>query len=698
MSKLIYSVSEIFDTDPQNGCLGQNGAVGYYIAPYQRGYKWQSKGDDWDSPVQVNTLLRDVYDAWKKNPEREYFLQFITVKRCARERNIVSLEVIDGQQRLTTLSIILSVFTDMGVLGSGQEHLKESKIDYAVSMKSEECLNGFFDNKIPPNEQREADQTIYFMCAARENVRSLLKARFVDDQSPEKGKLTDFSQYLIKKVAIIVNLVHEEIQSETVFENLNGRKVLLTDVELIKGLLLCQAARSDQEKTYRQVLEYRSMMGRTWDEVEHWMADSSVGMFFFGEANFAMYDLLLLAVMRKFKALDRPFSEETLYALYEARTECGTAQAKHYQLFNKYYGYVTNPQDALSIFNEIEDVYWRLRDIYDDTERFNSFGYILFRKSGTGRIDKLDEMLAYGRNWREPVFKAIAKVYSTRSEIMDSLEAFMKSYKNGYGKGSENLRADLMLLNCFSLKDENDAQDKKIKKVHANDQRRFPFYDAYCDASKSLEHVQPQNPKTDDELLTKLTGDNPLDFILTLSIAKKIAERDQEIKKIIEGSEVNVDFKNTMNTVVAFENGTPPQTEEEKTCLVQFYGALMSAYDSQFESKHLSDIAGEVFGDNETTCKDSIGNIVIVTRSLNSAFGNRNFGAKRRILRDKLNYGSEVPPHTFNVFSKISGEGLSLDCWCVDDVVENAKYVLGELYGLRKALADEYGEHKEAGK
>ena len=686
MSHLIYSVSEIFDTDPQNGCLGQNGAERYYIAPYQRGYKWQSD-DAWDSPAQVNTLLRDVYDAWKKNPEREYYLQFITVKRCIREGNMVSLEVIDGQQRLTSLSIVLSVLDELlGELDNTlYGHLKKSKIDYAVSKDSENCLNGFFEGRMPSDEQRETDQTIYFMCAAKENAIKLLKKRFVDDQSPEKGKLRDFSLYLIKKVVVIVNLVHEEIKSETVFENLNGRKVLLTDVELIKGLLLCQAVRSDRGKTYRQVLEHRGMMGRTWDEIERWMADRFVGMFFFGESNYAMYDLLLLVAMRKFKT----FTDNTLKTLYAARTECGAAQAKHYQLFNKYYGHITNPQDALSIFNEIEDVYWRLRDIYDDTERFNSFGYILFRESETRRINKLNSMLAYGRNWRQPVFRAIAHVYHARPEKMDSPAAFMKSYKNGYGKGSENLRADLLLLNCFSLKDE---------KIHANDQRRFPFYDTNCDASKSLEHVQPQNPKTDDELLKKLSGDNPLDFILTLSSAKKIAERDHGIKEIIEGSETDEDFRKTIDTVVAFEKGTLPQTEKEKALLVKFYGALMGAYDSQFESQHLSDVAGDFFGDNETTCKDSIGNIVIVTVSLNSAFGNRNFGAKRRILRDKLNYGGEVPPHTFNVFSKISGEGTGLDCWCVDDVVENAKFVLGELYSLRKALADEYGEREEAGK
>ena len=117
----------------------------------------------------------------------------------------------------------------------------------------------------------------------------------------------------------------------------------------------------------------------------------------------------------------------------------------------------------------------------------------------------------------------------------------------------------------------------------------------------------------------------------------------------------------------------------------------MGALDELFETKHLSDFANGAFGDKDTTCKDSIGNIVILTGALNTAFGDRNFSAKRKILRDKLNYGGEVPPHTFNVFSKICGEGTNLDCWCVEDVAENAKFVLDELYKLRTALA----KHKE---
>lgn len=107
MGKLLFSIKELFSREPQNGCLGSNGANVFYIAPYQRGYKWQSS-ENWDGAEQVNTLLRDIYNAWKRNNNSTYYLQFITVKQAMNE-GLRGLEVIDGQQRLTTLSILASV-------------------------------------------------------------------------------------------------------------------------------------------------------------------------------------------------------------------------------------------------------------------------------------------------------------------------------------------------------------------------------------------------------------------------------------------------------------------------------------------------------------------------------------------------------------------------------------------------------------
>jgi hypothetical protein len=76
MSNFIFSISEIFTK-----CLTEHKVEGYYIGPYQRGYKWKSK----TIHDQVPVLLSDLYDAFMKSKLKqgttEYYLQYITVKR-----------------------------------------------------------------------------------------------------------------------------------------------------------------------------------------------------------------------------------------------------------------------------------------------------------------------------------------------------------------------------------------------------------------------------------------------------------------------------------------------------------------------------------------------------------------------------------------------------------------------------------------
>jgi len=93
--KTIYSTKGIFTKlleETEKDC--------FLIPAYQRGYKWRSDKSD----SQVKTLLTDLYRAYKISLER-YYLQFITLKDSEDY-----FEVIDGQQRLTTLTILFSSF------------------------------------------------------------------------------------------------------------------------------------------------------------------------------------------------------------------------------------------------------------------------------------------------------------------------------------------------------------------------------------------------------------------------------------------------------------------------------------------------------------------------------------------------------------------------------------------------------------
>ena len=125
MTELIFSIKDIFNNSSLAGCLKQYDSSFYHIPAYQRGYKWSSEEDG-----AVTILLNDLKKAYltaKEGKKKEYFLQYITLKKISLAEG-KGLEVIDGQQRLTTLSVILSSLANY----LDQENISENKLHYAI--------------------------------------------------------------------------------------------------------------------------------------------------------------------------------------------------------------------------------------------------------------------------------------------------------------------------------------------------------------------------------------------------------------------------------------------------------------------------------------------------------------------------------------------------------------------------------------
>ena len=72
--------------------------IKYEIPIYQRNYAWEKE--------EITALIQDIYDAYKKDPQKCYYVG--TLVSFYRGDNVY--EVIDGQQRLTTVRILLAVF------------------------------------------------------------------------------------------------------------------------------------------------------------------------------------------------------------------------------------------------------------------------------------------------------------------------------------------------------------------------------------------------------------------------------------------------------------------------------------------------------------------------------------------------------------------------------------------------------------
>src|SRR5665647_2344600 len=133
----------------------------FFVPGYQRGYRW---GAD-----EVNHLLVDIYE----NQGRRYHLQPVVVK----PRPDARWELIDGQQRLTTLYLILQ-YIQREVLPSAElkysleyetrpdspaylknpvEELHKENIDYFHIYKAQQCIQAWFDGHGPNKVQAALD-------------------------------------------------------------------------------------------------------------------------------------------------------------------------------------------------------------------------------------------------------------------------------------------------------------------------------------------------------------------------------------------------------------------------------------------------------------------------------------------------------------------------------------------------------------
>jgi hypothetical protein len=223
----------------------------FLISDYQRGYKWDKR--------QIINLLDDIWDfhqnLGKGKGGKFYCLQpIITINR---ENSL--FEVIDGQQRLTTIYIILlfkKILVDEMI----------SKKWFSITYQTRHGSQAFLEkiNEIAEIEHANAD--FYYMSQAYFTVK-----KWFEKVQP---KVTEFLNTLLYKVEFIwYELEQKNLASKTpreIFSRVNMGKIPLTNAELIKALFL----KDEQEETTK--------IGFEWDNIENTMQNHDFWYFITG--------------------------------------------------------------------------------------------------------------------------------------------------------------------------------------------------------------------------------------------------------------------------------------------------------------------------------------------------------------------------------------------------------------------------------
>ena len=206
---------------------------------YQRGYRWEE--DD------VLRLLSDIEDSREKDDKADYTLQPIVVRRHRVEESqgqVVSRErweLIDGQQRLTTLYLIFLVMKDKG--------WKKSPPPYSLYYETRKRWNNF---KTDILDKAGSNIDFHHLAKAYHCIAEWFQ-KFGNETAVEK-KSSQFFIYLCEHVKVIwyeplaigsLSPAEAEQEAIALFTRLNVGRIPLTDAELVKAQLLMAVKKPD---------------------------------------------------------------------------------------------------------------------------------------------------------------------------------------------------------------------------------------------------------------------------------------------------------------------------------------------------------------------------------------------------------------------------------------------------------------------
>lgn len=188
----------------------------YEVPVYQRNYAWEKD--------EITALIQDVSDAWMSNKSCYYIGILVSF-----HKGDGVYEVIDGQQRLTTIHLILKAL----------EVDIKNRLTYRARKKSSKTLESIPDFKI-----EEMDVGIYNGYKAVKNSLA---------EIVPQADMPKFTEYFLRHVHIIHYQVPKDVDLNHYFEVMNSRGEQLEKHEIVKAMLLKALAENDGDSSNKDI-------------------------------------------------------------------------------------------------------------------------------------------------------------------------------------------------------------------------------------------------------------------------------------------------------------------------------------------------------------------------------------------------------------------------------------------------------------
>lgn len=212
----------------------------FNIPIYQRLYSWGNK--------EINSLLKDISNAAQGDAQRDYYIGNITL-----HHNKISqcFDIIDGQQRLTTLWLIGSVMRGMGCSGWESFLLADGSpmIGFTARREDERFLRALIQDSIDGPLDIVAEDINLIMVDAIRSIKSFLQDLSISD-------IDQLSDFFLNQVNMVAILLPNSVDLNKYFEDMNNRGLQLESHHILKATLLSAIAPERQDG-----------YGKIWDAV-----------------------------------------------------------------------------------------------------------------------------------------------------------------------------------------------------------------------------------------------------------------------------------------------------------------------------------------------------------------------------------------------------------------------------------------------
>lgn len=561
----------------------------FFVPSYQRGYRWGRQ--------EVEALLNDLWEFYLQTDGEKnvfYCLQPIVLYKDEQARE----NLLDGQQRLTTIYLLLSY------LDSRRREEGYDKSLFRLEYATREDSADFLAEKLFAAEDSEVASNVdyYYMRAAYGYIKDWFT------QAPKypgaAGKLIPLLLDEDGKgpnVRVIEYHIEDDSDPIDVFLRLNQGKIPLTDAELTKALFL------QSDKYDAKLLPYVSpkldLIASEWYAYEQQLSVPKFWHFispYDAQSTPPSIRLLLELAARD---LQSATSDQNTTVLWDSKKYTHPC----YTIFSDYlqgYSGEERLKKIGEIWERIYTIFGLISEWYEDQELYHHIGYLMCTEPSK-RITLLRKLLKQAKTCTAPELKA-----SLRREIGKKIEA-IRLNELSYEERPADIHRILLLHNIH-------------QHIFTSEQIRFPF-DLYTKEKWSLEHIYAQQ-------------------------SEPLQNREEQIGFIEEHiatfrEDAFGDGEETSSLIVRLEDirsqiQEPEKKESERVSLFEEALGLITA----FEVNQMGD-TGSLHG---------LQNLCLLSRGVNSALSNRTFARKREIMREIVMTAAQeyIPMATRRVFLK----------------------------------------------